>query len=143
MKTHQTLLAVSILLAVVGAVGCGKSAPSSVSSPAPPTSQSGTTAGQLAQVGQTVYANRCAKCHGVQGQGITGPVLIGPTNSLDKYGTAQGLLDFIDTSMPLDAPASLSGQDYLNVVSFLLVQNNWISSTAPLNAGNLSSISLK
>lgn len=134
----------AMFLAVAGgyAIGCGSPSPST-SGTTTSTSGSATTAGQLAQAGQTLYASRCAKCHGDQGQGITGPVLIGTENTLDKYSTAQGLLDFIDVQMPLDAPGSLSKQDYVDVVSFLLVRNSWVSSDTALDASKLGSISLK
>jgi cytochrome c len=134
------IVPVIVIVAAWLVVACsGKSS----TSPAATTTAAGTTAGQLASAGQTVFVSRCAKCHGDKGQGITGPILIGGQNTLDKYGTAQGLLNFIDTSMPLDAPGSLSQQDYLDVVSFLLVQNNFVSSGTVLAANNLNSVSLK
>lgn len=109
------------------------------STPAP----SGTTFGQLAQTGKTVFASRCAKCHGDSGQGVTAPAIIGASASLDKYNTAQGLLNFIDTAMPMNAPGILSQQEYSQVLSFLLVQNNFTPSDKVFDASNLGNIPLK
>jgi mono/diheme cytochrome c family protein len=142
-----------ILLVVLGvivlasglAISCGGQAtPTPTPSPTPSaTATGGTTVGQLAAAGQTVFANNCARCHGDQGQGITGPRLIGNGNTLDKYVTAQGLLDFIDSSMPLNAPGSLSHQDYLNVLSYLLVQDNFVGSSTAFNESGLAQMQLK
>ena len=149
---------ITIVVASVLVVACGgkpatsptststATSPTSIStatSPPPTSTATGTTAGELAAVGKTVYAGHCAKCHGDQGQGITGPVLIGASNTLDKYGTAQGLLNFIDTAMPLDAPGSLGQQDYIDLVAFLLVQNNYIAAGAALSESLLPNITLK
>lgn len=148
MKRGRILVAATswiMVVATIYAAGCsGTGTSTSPNTSASSTSPTGpTTAGQLADAGKVVFASRCAKCHGASGQGITGPVLVGTTNTLDKYGTAQGLLDFIDRAMPLDAPASLSSQEYLQVVSFLLVQNNFISASSTLDASQLSSVALK
>jgi alcohol dehydrogenase (cytochrome c) len=139
-------LAIFAAIVLVGSLlaACGGQAPSSTPGPTASTPTApATTAGQLAEAGKTVFADHCAKCHGDQGQGITGPVLIGAANTLDKYGTAQGLLNFIDTAMPLDAPGSLSQQQYLEVVSYFLVQDSFVSSGTALDASNLGSVTLK
>jgi cytochrome c len=130
---------VFLIIVIIGFITtCGGQTPAS-----PTSTPTGTTASQLSDVGRTVYVNHCAKCHGDNGQGITGPVLIGSSNTLDKYGTAQGLLNFIDTAMPLDAPGSLSQQEYLDIVSYLLVQNNFVTPVTLIDANHLGDISLK
>jgi polar amino acid transport system substrate-binding protein len=127
------LMAISLLSigALILAAACGAS-PS-------PTS----TVGQFADAGNTVFANRCAKCHGANGQGVTAPAIIGTSASLQKYNTAQGLLNFIDTTMPFDAPGSLSHQEYLQVLCFLLVKNNFASGSVTFDENGLGSIQLK
>lgn len=147
-----------VLLLATGACSSAPSTPSTVppqSSSSPPSSSSspatsasstatgGQTYGQFANAGKTVYANKCAKCHGDNGQGVTGPAVIGSNAHLDKYNTAQGLLSFINTSMPFDAPGSLSSQDYLNVLGFLLVQNNYVSANTAFDQNQLNNIQLK
>ncbi len=101
------------------------------------------TYASYADSGKSVFAASCAKCHGDQGQGITGPVLIGPDASLTKYTTAQGLLSFISSAMPLDAPGSLTHQEYLQLLCWLLVQNNYAPASAAFSESALGSVQLK
>ncbi len=102
----------------------------------------GQTAGQLAEQGKTVFASHCAKCHGDQGQGVTAPANIGPNAQLDKYSTAKGLYDYVSTLMPNDAPGSLTPDEYLQVTSFLLLQNNFVTPETPISPSTLGGISL-
>lgn len=119
-------------------------APSTSAKPtSPATSSSGPTFGSLSDAGKTIFANRCAKCHGNNGQGVTAPAVTGSSANLAKYKTAQGLLSYTSASMPFDAPGSLSHQDYLNVLAYLLVQNNQTPANSPFNESQLESITLK
>ncbi len=101
------------------------------------------TAAQVANAGRTIFTVNCASCHGANGQGIDGPALIGPNQNLNKYQTAQGLVDYIKTAMPFNAPGSLSQAQYLDIVVFILVLNNWLSGSTYLNQITLNSILLK
>lgn len=131
------------LMALVS--GCsGQSGSSSTTAGTTTTNTSGSmTFAQLAESGKTVFASRCANCHGDQGQGVTAPGLIGANANLGKYGTAEGLLNFIDTSMPLDAPGKLSHQEYLQMLCFLLVQNNYASGSTIFDENALGNVQLK
>lgn len=150
------ILSILILALLMASSGCSSSSPVTSSTPPPtasPGSQTSTstptasnpgqTFGQLATSGKTVFANKCAKCHGDTGQGVTGPALIGSSSQLGKYNTAQGLLNFVKLSMPFDAPGSLSQQDYLNVLSYLLVQNNYVPAGNAFDPNQLGNIQLK
>jgi mono/diheme cytochrome c family protein len=132
----------AVLLVIIGASAlvsaCGGQ--QQTPTPAAPTAS---TAAQLADAGKAVFASHCARCHGNNGQGVTAPAIIGANASLGKYNTGQGLLSFVSTVMPANAPGSLSQQDYLDVVSYLLVQNNFVTPGTTLDAGRLSSINLK
>lgn len=136
---YRYLLALLTMAFAVSALAasCGPSQPT-----ATPTSAV-TTVGQLAQSGQTLFAVRCSKCHGEKGEGFTGPAIIGPNAQLGKYATAQGLRDFLGISMPLDAPGSLSAEQYQQVLCFVLLKNNLVSSASPFNPDQLGSVSLK
>ena len=74
---------------------------------------------------------------------MTAPTLIGTNTNLAAYNNAQGLLNFIDTQMPIRAPGSLSQEQYLQVLSFLLLQNNLVAPGTVLDSSKLSSIMLK
>jgi mono/diheme cytochrome c family protein len=100
------------------------------------------TADQLAEAGRAVYAEQCAACHGTQGEGAVGPAVIGPRANLAKYRTARGLLDYTSSLMPQNAPGSLSPEAYLQVTAYLLVQNNEVQPSAPLDSSNLDGIQL-
>lgn len=99
------------------------------------------SAGQLADAGKTVFADNCARCHGDQGQGVTGPALIGPSASYGRFSNAEQLLNYISTAMPMDHPGSLTPQQYLQVTAYLLVQNNILQTSASMS--NLGSVPLK
>lgn len=142
------IIALVLIASACSSAPSSPSTSSSTSRSSPPASaiavaSGGQTFGQLANAGKTLFANRCSKCHGDNGQGVTAPAIIGSSAHLDKYNTAQGLLNFINTSMPFDAPGSLSSQDYLNLLGFLLVQNSYVSSNAAFNSNQLGNIQLK
>jgi mono/diheme cytochrome c family protein len=141
-----------VLFALAFLASCSSSAaPSSSSQPgasssspvASTTSSDSSTYGQFAGAGATVFAAHCAKCHGDNGQGVTAPTLIGSGAQLGKYSNSQGLLNFYKLAMPFDAPGSLSSQDYLNILAFLMVQNGYVSSTASYDSNALLNIQLK
>ena len=115
--------------------------PAATGIPASPTS-TGLTFAQTASAGQAVFAQSCATCHGSQGQGTAAPAVIGSNANLGRFKTAQGLLDFISQAMPLNAPGSLPDQDYLNVLGFLLVENDYVSGETEFNENQLQNIQL-
>jgi cytochrome c len=134
-----TLLAVTAFMSGCSSGSPPASTPPMTTAPSPVV----TTFGSAAQLGKTVYTNACSICHGANGEGKTAPAVIGASASLSKYGTAKGLLDFVSTAMPAKAPGSLSHQDYLNVLSYLLVQNNAADPAAAFNESGLASVQLK
>jgi S-disulfanyl-L-cysteine oxidoreductase SoxD len=101
------------------------------------------TAGQLASAGQEVYMERCAQCHGEEGQGVTAPALIGERANLRAYATAHGLFNYTRRTMPLDAPGSLSRQEYLEVTAFMLLENEYVEEDDPLSEEELEEIQLQ
>jgi mono/diheme cytochrome c family protein len=156
MKKVLSAVGLFIISGVFIGSGCGSPASSSAPVPSsqptsvvitPPDSSTptstGPTFGSLSTSGQTTFAASCASCHGAQGQGITGPALIGPSSSLDKYTTALSLLSFISSAMPLSAPGSLTHQQYLEILSFLMVQNNFVSASNTFNESALAILILK
>ena len=102
-----------------------------------------TTAGELAALRQGVFSANCAKCHGTSGQGGTAPALTGSGAALAKYNTAQALFNFLSAAMPLDAPGSLTHQQYLELLSFILVQDGYMQSANTFDESKLASVALK
>jgi mono/diheme cytochrome c family protein len=163
MKHSKTIAVVAAVFIVSLLIpGCGTSAPTPAtpitptsSSPSTPStitpSSSGTatappaeasTAGQLADAGKAVYTESCAKCHGANGEGGGSPALTGSKANLGKYSTAQALLDFVSKQMPLSKPGSLSSQACIQVIAFLLVQNQIVQPMAKLDANSLDGVKL-
>ena len=126
------------MVAGIIAVGCSQS-----TTTAPSTSPTPSTAGEFAAAGEHVFVSHCSGCHGAGGQGGSAPAVIGPGAHLAKYNTAQGLLDYIDTTMPANAPGSLSHQEYFDILSYLLVENDDLSSNSQLDETQLGGISLQ
>ena len=85
----------------------------------------GASASQSDQVaaGQEVYAEACAKCHGPQGEGGTGPVLIGGSRRIASYGDTDRLYDYVSRTMPFDDAGSLSEGQYWDSIAYLLDAN--------------------
>jgi mono/diheme cytochrome c family protein len=133
------LSAVTVLILILSGCSSGP-APSGTAATADPPGQN---IGQLSAAGQTIFATKCSSCHGPDGQGGRAMAVTGPKASLGKYKTAAGLLSFLSSSMPLNAPGSLSHQEYLNVLGFLLVQNSEVPASSAIDESRLSSINLK
>jgi len=100
-------------------------------------SGAGYTAAQAGR-GAIAYVQYCTQCHGANLQGEAGPALSGQTfRQLYGEGTAAQLYDFISQQMPLNAPGSLSREQYLDVTAYLLSRNGTQPSSAPLQIGTL------
>lgn len=140
MLKHLRVIRLLIILAA-GILVAGCSQPTSPTTTPPASSLP--TAGQLADSGETIFASSCAGCHGATGEGGRAPAVMGAGAFLGKYNTAQGLLDFVSTAMPATNPGSLSHQEYLDVESYLLVQNNYISAAAIFDESQLNNLTLK
>lgn len=143
---------VLVLTVVLFGFGCS-STPSTTSTtpPSSTTTSSGNTFQVLANLGQGVFSSKCVTCHGPSGQGTAlGPALWGSGFVVGKYnGTTlfaangQAMLNFISTSMPLNAPGTLSHTDAVNVLCYLLVQENQVTPSAAFDESQLGNLSLK
>jgi mono/diheme cytochrome c family protein len=102
------------------------------------------TAAQAARGAQT-FDRFCAVCHGHNLEGKAGPPLTGTSfRETLQYAkmTARQLYAFISQSMPQNAPASLSSDQYIDVLSFLLSKNGYPAGSVPLSKQRLSEIDL-
>jgi len=97
----------------------------------------------VANLGQTVFSANCATCHGATGGGGVGPALWGSGAALAKYTTAQGLLNKMATTMPQSSPGSLTHEQYLDVLAYVMVQGNQVTGSTAFVESGLSGITLK
>jgi cytochrome c len=96
----------------------------------------------LARDGVTIYAHRCAGCHGATGreprQGFPfgrDPTLVRTVGNYWPYATT--LYDYINRAMPLNAPGSLAPDEVYSLVAYLLWRNEIIADTAVIDARTL------
>jgi mono/diheme cytochrome c family protein len=142
------LICFLIILPVAAAACSGDTSTSTA--PATSSAAQSTTFQSLADSGQAIYSSKCASCHGPSGQGGGGPALWGSSATLGTFNgsvifnkNAQDMLNYISSKMPLTAPGSLSHDQYLNVLSYILVQGNQVNGSTPFVESQLSSIVVK
>jgi mono/diheme cytochrome c family protein len=83
------------------------------------------TADQAKQ-GHDVYTQHCASCHGDKLQGLAAPSLAGKDflGTAEHNGWTMGMLQTIVTqNMPLNDPASLTDEQYADVIAYVLASN--------------------
>lgn len=113
-----------------------------------------------ADSGARVYQHQCARCHGPNGEGkddsyrgLRSPELIGATalpcnpRAFQKirtsdFRTVKDVYEFVSATMPADQPASLSAEEYWNVVAFILQRNGRAADDQRLNDGVSRQITL-
>jgi hypothetical protein len=113
------------------------------------TTVAASTYGALGSLGSIVYAgNGCLSCHGNAGQGPNGPGLWGTGQTLGTFNgavyfapNAKSMLDFITGFMPQYAPGSLSHTQYIEVMCYILIQNNIVNGQTLFNESQLASVS--
>jgi len=93
--------------------------------------------------GKSVYQQYCLNCHGADGQRVNGSALLGQINVLDHYQNGQALYDYISKLMPDGNPGSLSPAQYLQVESYLLLQNGYVKPGTLIRQGSLGQITIK
>lgn len=81
---------------------------------------------EQAERGELSYNQHCARCHGVELEGVIGyaPALVGHTfwNRWGGRGLDR-LFHFTKGLMPLDRPASLADDTYADILAFMLQEN--------------------
>lgn len=100
--------------------------------------------------GKSVYALRCASCHGQAGTGGSADELAGgrldgpsPDKTIGTYWPyATTVVDFVRRSMPLDAPGSLSSDQVYAVTAYLLSLNGIIEEHAEMNSVTLPKVKM-
>jgi cytochrome c len=79
--------------------------------------------------GAALYDRHCAQCHGAQGQGGQGfsrPIW-GSRSDLRRFGTAQGLLEYLLLLMPFDDPSRLSEDQKQAIARYLIDRHDGLA----------------
>ncbi|WP_175634374.1 c-type cytochrome [Pedobacter ghigonis] len=99
--------------------------------------------------GKTLYALKCAVCHGAEGTEksgvkLPGNALVGDTSATSKSKTignywpyATTLFDYMRRAMPYNLPGSLSNDEVYSITAYLLNANKIIKADLVLDAKNL------
>lgn len=97
--------------------------------------------------GASVYAERCASCHGETGR--EGPIMppVGPNDVWEKpaglhWPYATTLFDYIRRAMPFEAPKSLSNDETYALTAFILAKNGVIAEDQVLDADSLADVAM-
>ncbi len=95
--------------------------------------------------GAGLYQQHCAACHGADGRGGQGfprPIW-GAGHDLKKFGTAQGLFEYMQLLMPFDDPRKLDDAQKLALVAFLLERNAALPPGTQLSPANAAGVPIK
>ena len=110
-----------------------------------------------AKEGATLFAQRCAACHGPNGTGggmagrlvpstaasaQDGPVKFAEKSNTSYYPYATIAWDFINRSMPANKPGSLSANEVYSVTAYLLFRNGIIKESDVLDAKSLPKVQM-
>jgi len=102
--------------------------------------------------GKDVYASKCAKCHGGQGQGGDDAPLVGgqgtlrgpkPLKTVGSYWPyATTLFDYVRRAMPFKQPGTLTHNQVYAVVAFVLHLNGIIGENSVMDAKTLPQVKM-
>ena len=105
-----------------------------------------------AEQGEIIYAQKCAVCHGVNGEGGISPALAGGeplSNGIDTGKTignfwpyATTIFDYTRRAMPWFAPRTLTDDEVYALTAYLLVLNNIIDNEDVMNADTLPAVQM-
>jgi hypothetical protein len=103
-------------------------------------------------MGQEVFEQQCAACHGSKGEGGVADRLVGgqgtlssanPVKTVGSYWPyATTLFDYVRRSMPHPSPQSLSNEEVYAVTAYILHLNGLLPANATLDARSLPSIKM-
>jgi mono/diheme cytochrome c family protein len=130
-STRTLLIGIVLITIALGAHAIPTAAQSSR------TIWNGVFSAQQAKRGEAIAGKRCAACHSADlAGGQDGPPLVGPDVLQAWSGTNAGdLFDRIRTTMPADAPQSLSAQDTADILAFIFSQNKCPAGEEELPSG--------
>lgn len=102
--------------------------------------------------GKDVYATKCAKCHGGQGQGGDEGALVGGQGTLNSakplktvgsyWPYATTLFDYVNRAMPYKQPGTLTSNQVYAVVAHILQLNGIIGENSVMDAKSLPQVKM-
>jgi cytochrome c len=105
-----------------------------------------------AREGKQVFIDKCAGCHGLEGQGQPADRLVGgqgtlagdaPVKTVGSYWPyATTLFDFVRRAMPLNEPQTLTSDEIYAVSAFILSANGIIKPGEVMNAKSLPKVKM-
>ena len=90
---------------------------------------------EQAHTGHDLYSVHCASCHGVSLEGQGSLPLSGATfraRWADDRHSVDDLFYIIRTLMPYGQPATLSKQEYIDIIAYILMVNGYPAGAQPL-----------
>ncbi len=105
-----------------------------------------------AKEGKQVFAEKCAYCHGAEGQGTPADRLVGGQGTLASdtpvktvgsfWPYATTLFDFVRRAMPLNQPQTLTSDETYAVSAYILAANGIIKPGEVMNAKTLPKVKM-
>jgi cytochrome c len=105
-----------------------------------------------AKEGKQIFIDKCAGCHGVEGEGQPADRLVGgqgtltsatPVKTVGSYWPySTTLFDFIRRAMPLNEPQTLTSDEIYAVSAFILNANGIIKPGEVMNAKTLPKVKM-
>jgi S-disulfanyl-L-cysteine oxidoreductase SoxD len=102
-----------------------------------------------AALGQPIFAQKCASCHGASGEGGAAPKLVDPTPfkpgvtaaTIGNYWPfATTVWDYINRAMPFDRPGSLTADEVYALTAYLLFENGIVAESDVMDPQSLPAV---
>jgi cytochrome c len=104
------------------------------------------------KLGQELFVEKCAGCHGLEGQGQPAERLVGgqgtlttdqPIRTVGSYWPyATTLFDYIRRAMPLNEPQSLTNDQVYSLAAYILAMNKIIGQNTVIDAKSLPKVNM-
>lgn len=102
--------------------------------------------------GRTVFAARCASCHGPNAEGGVGAALVGGQGTLATarplktvgsfWPQATTVWDYVNRAMPFDQPGLLTPREVYAVVAYILNLNDIVGDAVVMDATSLPRVKM-